>query len=256
MWLLNILPKYLSRWNSQANKIKNLVKIHWHIRSYFSLFPLFLLVSIVMTVINTCSVFVIDLWVGRINLGTLGATLWSCCSVVSGSLIPLTSTISDAMFASQSSSLSFVFSKSPFQSSQFSVSEMLPGALYSVLPVGWQLLLLIRHTSNTSVRPPRRSFADKAGGRGDLSDNLNAAAPSCRKCDQDALTIISVCEIYPATFICMFWARESFCIARRCRLPCDISKWSWTLAILCNFLSSTALFISKSFSSLVVSNAG
>ena len=35
---------------------------------------------------------------------------------------------------------------------------------------------------NTGVRaltPPVSSFADKAGGNSDLSDNLNAAAPSC-----------------------------------------------------------------------------
>ena len=29
------------------------------------------------------------------------------------------------------------------------------------------------------VGPPGRSFADKVAGKADLSDNLNAAAPSC-----------------------------------------------------------------------------
>jgi hypothetical protein len=67
---------------------------------------------------------------------------------------------------------------SPFQFSQFSVSEMLAGELSSSLSAGWRLIRLIRRKFNTSVRPQGRSFADKAGGTGDFSDNLNAAAPS------------------------------------------------------------------------------
>ena len=38
--------------------------------------------------------------------------------------------------------------------------------------------MLIPWTLNIRVRPPGRSDADKAGGKGDQSDNLNAAAPS------------------------------------------------------------------------------
>ena len=49
-----------------------------------------------------------------------------------------------------------------------------------------------------------RSFADKAGGKGDLSDSLNAAAPSCWESDQDALMISSVSEMYPTAVICLF----------------------------------------------------
>jgi len=53
MRLLNILPWYFSRWNGWSNNIKNLVKIHWRILSYLFHFSWFLLVSNVLTVINT-----------------------------------------------------------------------------------------------------------------------------------------------------------------------------------------------------------
>jgi hypothetical protein len=48
------------------------------------------------------------------------------------------------------------------------------------------------------------SFPDKAGGKGDLSDNLNAAAPLCQNSDLEALTISSMSEMYPTAVICLF----------------------------------------------------
>jgi len=56
--------------------------------------------------------------------------------------------------------------------------------------------------------------------------------------------------------ICLLWARDSFFVACRFWLPCHISKKSWTLAILCNFLSSASFFISELFSVFVVSDTG
>ena len=47
-----------------------------------------------------------------------------------------------------------------------------------------------------------------------------------------------------------------FWVARRFWLTCLISKKSWTLAILCNFLSSASFFISQLFAMLIVSNSG
>jgi hypothetical protein len=57
---------------------------------------------------------------------------------------------------------------------------------------------------NTSVLPPGRSFADKAGGKSDVSDNLNTVAPSCCKFDQDAMLISSESQMYPAAGIFFF----------------------------------------------------
>jgi len=87
-------------------------------------------------------------------------------------------------------------------------------------------------------------------------DNLNAAAPSCPKSDQNALTIYSVSEMYPTTVISVFWARYSFCAARRFWLPSHISKKSWTLAIQCNFFCLASRFISMSFWGLIGSTSG
>jgi len=122
------------------------------------------------------------------------------------------------------------------------------------LPWCW-LIRLILQAFNTRVGPPGRFLEDKAGGKGDYSDNLHAAAPSCWKCDQDALTIYSVSKMYPTAVICLFWARASFCVAHRFWLSSHISKTLWILAILCNSLSSTSHYISKTFSVFVVSNA-
>jgi len=161
----------------------------WRILWYFFFTPLLLLVSIVLTITNTFSGCLFDFRIGPINPGTFGVALTSCCSGDSGSSMLLTWSISDSTSAVQSSSVSFGLSKSPFQLSQSSVSEMLSGALSSSLSTGWRLILLIRRTFKMWVRPAGRSFAYKGGGKGDLSDNLNAAAPSCWKSDQDALTI-------------------------------------------------------------------
>jgi len=66
----------------------------------------------------------------------------------------------------------------------------------------------------------------------------------------------SVSEMYPTAVICLFWARDSFWVARRFWQRCHISKKSWTLAILCNVLSSASFFISESVSVFMVSNSG
>jgi len=135
-------------------------------------------------------------------------------------------------------------------------STMLPGSLCSSLSAGWQVILVIWWRFNTCVCPPGRSISAKASGNGDLSDNLNAATPSCWKFDQDALTISSASEMYPTAAIGLFWVQDYSCVAHRFCLPCHISRKPWTLAILCNFLSSASLYICKLCSILVVSNAG
>jgi len=224
--------------------------------SYFFFPPVFLHVSTALTVTNTISACLFDFCVGQTNQGTVGAALTSCYSGHSRSSMPLLCCISVSSSAAQSSSLSFGLSKSPFQYSQLSVSKMLSGTLTSSLSTGWQLILRFRRTFTIWVLPPGRSFVDNAAGKGDLSDNLNAAAPSCWTSDQDALTISSVTEMYPTAVICLIWARDSFCVAHRFWLPCHISKMSWTLAIQCNFLSSASFIISESFSVFVVSNSG
>jgi len=129
-------------------------------------------------------------------------------------------------------------------------------ALSSSLSTGWWLIHRIQQPFNIQVRPPGRSFADKGGGKGNHSAYLNAAAPSCCKSDQDALTISSVSEVNPTAVICLFWAWDSFCVLCRLWLPCHISKMPWTLAILCNVFTSTSFFISELFSVFVVSNPG
>jgi len=174
----------------------------------------------------------------------------------SGSSMLLSWSISDSTSAAQSSSLSVGLSKSPFQFSQSSVSEMLSGAQSSSLSTGWRLILRIWQKFNILVCPPGRSFADKGGGKGDLSVNLNAAAPSCWRSDQHALTIYLVSEMYPTVVIWSFWARDSLSVAHRFWLRCHISKKFWTLPILCRVLSSTSFFISESFSVFALSNSG
>ena len=173
----------------------NLVIIHWRILSYFVWIPLFLLVSIILTVTNVFSTIFFDCRIGRISPGTSGAALTFRTAKVSETSLPLSSSVSHSSSASQSSSLSFGLSKSPFQLSQFFVTEMLSGELSSSLLAGWRSIRLIRQTFYSWVRPPGRSFAVKAGGTGDFSEILNAAAPSWWKFDQDALTISSVSEM-------------------------------------------------------------
>jgi len=192
-----------------------LVKIHWHILAYFLLIPLFLLVSIILTIIYIVSAFFFDHRISRINPRRFGAALTIRCSRVSESPLPLSSLISDSLSASQSFSLSFGIYKSPFQLSQFPVSEMLAGELSSSLLAGWGSICFIWWTFNTWVCPAGRSFADKAAATGDFSVNLNAAALSYWQCDQDALMITSVPEMYLTAAICLFWAWDSFCVACR-----------------------------------------
>jgi len=126
---LTICPWYISNYNSRSGYIKKLVK-HWRILSYFLFTPLFLLVSISLTVINSFTSCLFDFRVGWINLGTFRTALTSCYSGYSGSSMLVSYSISDSTSAAQSSSLSFGLSKSPFQLSQSSLSEMLSGALH------------------------------------------------------------------------------------------------------------------------------
>jgi hypothetical protein len=56
---------------------------------------------------------------------------------------------------------------------------------------------------NTCIRPPETSFADKAGGNGDLSDNLNGATPASWKYDRDALMCSLVWKMCPTAVICL-----------------------------------------------------
>jgi len=127
---------------------------------------------------------------------------------------------------------------------------MLSCALSSSHWTGWWLILRIQQTFNIWVRPPGRSFADKGGGNGDLSDNLNAAAPSCRMSDEDAWTISSLSEMHPTADNCVFWTRDCIWVAGRFWLPCHIlkSREPWTFcaisftpplsSFLCRFLCS------------------
>jgi hypothetical protein len=129
----------------------------------------------------------------------------------------------DTLSATGSSSLSFGSSMALFKWSQCSVSELHSLPQSSSPLAGWPAIYLFRRTFNTWVRPPGRSFADKAYGSGNFSDNLNAAAPSCWKFNQDALMTSSVSEMDPMADICLVWARDSFYVARRFWLPCHIS---------------------------------
>jgi len=206
--------------------MKNRVKIHWLILSYILLIPLLLLVSNVLTVINTFSFVFFDLYVAKINPATFGVVVTVRCSGVSVTSMAFPSYMSDALDASQLSSLSFGLSNSAFQSCESSVTKMLCGELSSSLSAGWRSIHFIRWNFNTWGCPPGRFFADNAGGRGHLSDNLNATAPPCCKFEQDALTTYSVSEMYLTLVTCLFWARDSWCVAHRFHLPCHISKTS------------------------------
>jgi len=215
-----------------------------------------LLVSIALTVANTFAACLFDFGVGWINPRSFGTMLTLRRPGHSGSSMLFPGSISDSASMAQSSSLSYGLSKSPCQLSQSSVSEMLSGEQYSLLSTAWRLTLQIQRTCNIWVHSPGRFFADKGSGKQDLCDNLNAATPSCWMSDQDALMISSVSEMYPTAVICLFWARDFFCVARRFWLPCHISNKSWTLAILCNFFSSTYFIISVLFSVFFISNSG
>jgi len=176
--LLTICAQYISNWNSRSWYIKKLVK-HWRTLAYLVFTPLFLLISIALTVTNTFWASLLDFHVGRIDPGTFGVALTSHCCGHSGTSRALSCSISDAPSAAQSFSLSSGSSKSPSQSSQHSVAEILSNAQFSTLSTGLLLICPILPRFNIWVRPPGRSFADKAGGKRDHSENLDAAAPSC-----------------------------------------------------------------------------
>jgi len=144
---------------------------HWRNLSYFFFPPLFFRVSIALTVTNTFSACLFEFRVGGNIPGTFCAPLTSCCSGHSGPWMQLCCSISESSSTVQSSWLSFGLSKSPFQFSQSSVSEMLSGALSSSLSTGWWVILRIWRTFKIWGCPPGRSFPDKACGKGDLSDN-------------------------------------------------------------------------------------
>lgn len=76
------------------------------------------------------------------------------------------------------------------------------------------------------------------------------------KFGKDVLTITSVSEIYPTAVICLFWALDSFWVARMFWLPYHNSNKLRTLATPCNCLSSASLVSSVSFSASVGSNTG
>jgi len=160
------------------------------------------------------------------------------------------------MSAAQSSSFSFGLSKSAFQLSQCSVSEMLSGVLSSSLSTGWWLIHRILRTFHIRVWPPGRSFADKACGKEDLSDKFKCSHTIMWKewpgCFDDIFRVrnLSYCGNL------LGWVGDSIWVARRFWLPGHISKKSWTLAILCHYLSSMSVSISKSLSVFVVSNSG
>jgi hypothetical protein len=131
---------------------------------------------------------------------------------------------------------------------------MLTGARFSSLLAWWLLILLIRQTLNTVFHPPERSIAHIAGGTGDLSNNQIVAAPSCWKCNEDVFTTSFVSLLYSMATIGMSWIQDIFGVVYRCALPYNISKWLWTLAILCNVLPCTSHIMSKSLSVFIVSH--
>jgi hypothetical protein len=232
------------------------VRKHGHIHCNFFLIHQLLLIINVLTITNTLSAVYFDLQLNRINLETVGTMATFCCAEDSESLTPLFSSISDSLSAPQSSSLLFWLFKFPFQSSQLLVSEMLSSTLsWSLLTRRWSSCV-IQWILNTWVRTPGRSSVDNTDGTSDLSDNWNAATPSWWKFDQVILTISSWSEMYPTAVISLFPVRVSVCIACRVGLPYQISNKSWTLAMMCNFFCCSSLFIFKSLSRFVVSNAG
>ena len=136
--------------------------------------------------------------------GNFGAALTTRCSRLSEAWMPLPSSTSDSSSSLQSSLLLIGLSTSPFQLSQFSVLEMLSGRSSASLSTRWRSIVLIWLTFNTSVCPPGRFVSDNTGGKSDLSDYFNAAAPSCWKFDQDAMMISPVSEMYPTAGISCF----------------------------------------------------
>jgi hypothetical protein len=174
---LIICSSYISDRISRSSYI-NLV-IQWCILSYIFWPLLFLHISNALTITHTLSACLLDFLVGRTNPGTFCTVLTYGCSGNSWLWMPLLGTMSDSSSGVRSPSLSFRLSHSLFQFRQSSVHEMLSGALSSLCSTGWRLNLRIQPRLKIWVRPPGRSFAHKAGGTDDLSDDLNAATPLC-----------------------------------------------------------------------------
>jgi len=107
------------------------------------LISLCLLISIVLTIINTFTACSFHSLFGCINPVTLGATLVWRCSVVSTFSHPLSSSMLESLSASQSSSLAYGPLKSALQQSQLLVSEMFSVALFLSLLPGWKSTVLI-----------------------------------------------------------------------------------------------------------------
>jgi len=185
-------------------------EIYCRILSYLFFITLFLLIWIALTITNHMSAIHFEFRVGQIALGTFSAALRSWCSGISASIISMSSSISDSTTARESSSLSCGLSNLWFQCSQSSVAKMHSGFPYSSLSTGWWGILLDGSAINTWVHPPGKSCADRAGTKGELSDNLHAAALSCWQSNEDACTVSSVSEMYRMAFICLFWGWDSF----------------------------------------------
>jgi len=113
---------------------------------------------------------------------------------------------------------------------------------------------MIRQTFSTGVHPPGRSLAHNAGGKGDLSEIVNAAAISCWTFDQHSLMISSVSGMYPMAVVDSLHAQDSFCVVQRFWQPCHISKIYCLLESRSSFFSSVPCFDSESFSLPVVPN--
>jgi hypothetical protein len=184
--------------------------MHLHIVSHVLVFPIFLLISIVMPVINTCCALFYNHCVGGINLGTFGVAHKSHIFGLSGSSIALSRAMWDSCSASWLLLLSFRLSKLPFHSCQYLVSKKLTGALLLWYFAGSQLSHWIQRTFISSVCPPVTSFRDNADDTGDVSINVNAAALSVWKSEKDALMISSVSKINTKDVICLQSAWDSF----------------------------------------------
>jgi len=132
---------------------------------------------------------------------------------------------------------------------------MLSGGLASLHATEWLLLVRIQRTYNMWVRSPWRSFAHKAGGKGDICDHQNAATPLCWKSDQDASMIADVSEIYRTAVISVFSVQDSISVPWRFCPSCDISQKLCTFAILHNLLYFVSIFRSESFSVFIIYDA-
>ena len=133
----------------------------WCVSYYVFSISILLVASIVLTITNTFPACQFDFRVSQINLEKFCAAHTSCRSELSGSSMQSPHSESDSTSASQSSSLSFGLHKLPYQTSQFPVTKILPGAPSASLSTGWRSILPIWQPFNIWVRPPVRYFAEK-----------------------------------------------------------------------------------------------